>query len=143
MSDASKLKATGKSFADEMHEALAYFDTPQPLAEPTLVELFDELAINKPAGSSKETTHDQVFVEDQPTHTLPAPTLYRVQHTRSFTHYDNDEGCFVAGGQYRVYPGHWTDPAKIRKHLNWHDQSAETPFISLFDNLGKPNLRLF
>jgi hypothetical protein len=60
-------------------------------------------------------------------------TLYRVQHERSFTDHDEDHG-FVAQGHCFLHYRHRIDPARVRKHLNWFDQSKEhTPFISLFD----------
>ena len=70
----------------------------------------------------------------------PAPSaLYRVQHEKSFTYHDRHEG-FVANGQYYMDYSHWINAKKVRNHLNWNDTSDEpSPFISLFDNLGKVN----
>jgi hypothetical protein len=145
MSETTKDHATRDYFADEMTKALDSFSKPQPITEPTLAEFFDGLAINEPAGSSKEITHGQSHVEDQSTqfieYTVHPPTLYRVQHERSFTHYDDTKG-FKAKGSCSMHDSHWLVPSRVRKHLNWSDRSNElTPFISLFDNECESNFR--
>jgi len=69
------------------------------------------------------------------------PRLYRVQHERSFTHYEPSIG-FVAKGFYWMDYSHWFNPRKVRKHLDRDDRSLEpSPFISLFDNLADAERR--
>jgi hypothetical protein len=63
--------------------------------------------------------------------------FFRVQHERSFTYYEPSVG-FEAKGFYWMDYSHWFNPLKVRKHLDWNDKSSEpSPFISVFDNLGK------
>jgi hypothetical protein len=65
------------------------------------------------------------------------PTLYRVQHNRSFTYYADEHGFQAREGRSEDMC-YYFDPQRIYKHLDWNDRSMEpTPFISLFDNLGK------
>lgn len=45
------------------------------------------------------------------------PTLYRVQHKRSFTYYGSNEG-FVANGRYWMDYSYWFNPTKVWKHLD-------------------------
>lgn len=67
--------------------------------------------------------------------------LFRVQYERSFTYYEPNNG-FEANAFYWMDPSHWFNPSNVRKHLDWNDRSSESsPFISLFDNLGKKTFK--
>ena len=69
------------------------------------------------------------------------PRLYRVQHDKSFTMYSPDFG-FEARGHYHMSASHWLNEGTIARHLDWKDESEQpTPFISMFDDIGKVSAR--
>lgn len=62
------------------------------------------------------------------------PTLYRVQHADSFTHYGDSSG-FMAQVDYPTDYCHWFNREKVLGHLIWSDRPVHpTPFISLFNS---------
>ena len=66
---------------------------------------------------------------------LPA-ALYRVQHDKSYTHYDSVNG-FSSKGHYLMANSFWLNKQNLESHLRWEARPIEpTPFISAFDNLG-------
>ncbi len=69
--------------------------------------------------------------------TNPPQTLYRVQHSTSFTKYDDVKG-FEANGHYATDYSEWINLSKVQNHLDPNDKSCEpSPFISLFENFSK------
>lgn len=68
----------------------------------------------------------------------PIPArFYRVQHDGSYTIFDHVDG-FESPGHYQMAYSFWLNRGKLESHLNWKARSDQpTPFISVFDNLGK------
>ncbi|KAL4931888.1 uncharacterized protein BDV17DRAFT_227850 [Aspergillus undulatus] len=74
-------------------------------------------------------------------HSIP-PSFYRVQHDRSYTIFNPQDG-FESNGHYLMPYSFWINNGRIRSHLMWGDSPVEpTPFISVFDDIAEARKRV-